>query len=156
MAYPIYSKTTSAFKARIAICTIAGVLSILSGNAYSAEPLGFSLYKLAHSHEFPETGPAVIQWSAKAERDILSVDRAVNRSMREKLDAPGTDVWRSDASAGDCEDFALKKRVRLIRMGYPPRALRIKVVTRFKPNDHAVLEVVTTRRRYVLNVPGAL
>lgn len=129
-------------------------LVAMPSRAVSAEPLGLLLYQLGHPDEFPETGARIIRWSPAVQRDILDVDSTVNHTIRPRLDEPGSDVWQFDAGAGDCEDFALAKRVRLIRMGYPPGALRLTVVTRNKPRDHVVLTVVTSKRRYILDVPG--
>jgi len=120
--------------------------------AAAQEPRAYLLYQIANPSEFPTSGPTSIKWPPKVERDIRAIDRSVNRSMRQRNDPPGEDNWRADVPAGDCEDFALTKRRRLIAMGYPPRALRIMIVSRFKPKDHVVLRVSTTKRVYVLDM----
>lgn len=105
---------------------------------------------MQHSSECPTTGPTAIEWSPKVEKDIRHIDRAVNNSIvprNEKIDE-----WTVNPRTGDCDDFVVSKRHALIEMGYPARALRPKVASRNKPNDHLVLEIVTTRGIYLLDM----
>jgi predicted transglutaminase-like cysteine proteinase len=106
---------------------------------------------MKYSEECPTTGPILIKWSRKVDREIRATDVTVNRVIiprNEKIDA-----WTVNPRYGDCDDFVVTKRHLLIQLGYPPRALRPKVVSRQKKNDHLVLEVVTTWKTYVLDVP---
>ncbi len=52
---------------------------------------------------------------------------------------------------GDCEDFVLEKRKRLIAAGVPRQALLIAVVRDKKGDGHAVLLVKTDKGDYVLD-----
>lgn len=56
---------------------------------------------------------------------------------------------------GDCEDFVLEKRRRLIAAGLPRQALLISVVRDRKGDGHAVLLVKTDRGDYVLDNQAA-
>jgi predicted transglutaminase-like cysteine proteinase len=112
--------------------------------------LAHALYCIEYREECPGTGPAVIKWSRRVERDIRATDARVNQVIiprNEKVDS-----WIVNPRYGDCDDFVVTKRHDLIKLGYPPRALRPKVVSRNKRNDHLVLEVVTTKRIYVLDM----
>lgn len=81
---------------------------------------------------------------------LESVNRSVNRSIRPKNDR-GKDVWAINVSAGDCEDYALTKRARLIRMGFPAGALRMAVARTSSGEGHAVLVVRSSDGDLVLD-----
>ena len=59
--------------------------------------------------------------------DLLAkTNLAVNRGMREQTDAQRhgvKDRWTVGGAAGDCEDFALTKKAKLIKAGWPSSAL---------------------------------
>ena len=112
--------------------------------------LAHAFYCMQHAEECPSKGPAVIEWSPRVDHDIREIDRAVNRSITPRNEVG--DEWTIGPAFGDCDDFVVTKRHALIRIGYPPRALRPKVVSRNRPNDHLVLEVVTTKQTYVLDM----
>lgn len=69
--------------------------------------------------------------------------------------------WRADASEqwdhtlpGDCENFALHKRLLLFSKGLPLGALRVcvgQITRRGRTEQHAVLHVVTDRGDFVLD-----
>ena len=50
---------------------------------------------------------------------LARVQREVNASIEPQPEPPGRDLWRADAAAGDCEDYALAKRARLQAAGLP-------------------------------------
>ena len=86
--------------------------------------------------------------------ELNSVNRTVNRSVREVSDFMiygRKDVWQVPAGKGDCEDFALLKRQRLIDLGWPSSALLMTVVRDRQLDGHAVLTVVTDKGDYVLD-----
>lgn len=81
--------------------------------------------------------------------EIIRVNKLVNRSIRPADDAG--DVWQANVTAGDCEDYALTKRAKLIGIGYPAGALRIAVVKTADGQDHAVLIVRTFQGDFALD-----
>ena len=56
-----------------------------------------------------------------------------------------------DDGHGDCDDYALTKRQKLLAAGLPERALRVAVVTNWRGDRHAVLTVATDKGDYVLD-----
>jgi predicted transglutaminase-like cysteine proteinase len=92
--------------------------------------------------------------------ELKRVNRQVNRSVREVSDLMNfgrKDVWQLPAKKGDCEDFALLKRQRLIALGWPSSALLMTVVRDRRGEGHAVLTVVTDKGDYVLdNMTGRI
>lgn len=61
------------------------------------------------------------------------------------------DFWtRIDENGGDCEDYALEKRKRLLDLGWPLSCLKL-CVCRVEGGGHCVLTVDTDRGTYVLD-----
>lgn len=81
---------------------------------------------------------------------LQKVNDWVNRSIKPQNDE-GADSWDANATVGDCEDYVLVKRRRLIKAGIPPSALRIAFVETRSGVGHAVLVVNTTREQYALD-----
>lgn len=84
---------------------------------------------------------------------LSQVNLAVNRSIEPMSDqkAHGTrEIWLASTRAGDCEDYVLAKRNKLLRRGFKPGHLRI-AVGRSRGEVHAVLVVRTTQGDLVLD-----
>ena len=84
------------------------------------------------------------------EQQLASVNQSVNVSMRALKDG-SSDTWAVGGRTGDCEDFALTKRARLIAAGWPSRALSMTVVKTRSGEGHAVLSVHTSQGTLVLD-----
>lgn len=84
------------------------------------------------------------------EQQLASVNQSVNSSMRPRRDGP-SDRWAIGDRAGDCEDFAMTKRARLIAAGWPSSALSMTVVKTRSGEGHAVLSVHTSNGTLVLD-----
>jgi predicted transglutaminase-like cysteine proteinase len=82
----------------------------------------------------------------------------VNRSVNHEIE-PATDMeiygvaeyWTLPKTRGDCEDYALLKRHRLIAHGWPSSVLLMTVVRDEKNEGHAVLTARTTQGDYILD-----
>ncbi len=83
------------------------------------------------------------------------VNAAVNSRTRELSDRRQYGVeehWALPTRrGGDCEDFVLEKKRRLIAAGLSPRSLLIATVLDRKRNSHAVLVLRTDQGDYVLD-----
>ena len=96
------------------------------------------------------------RFSATPERlsELDALNRAVNREI-----APATDMeiygvaeyWTIPTTRGDCEDYALLKRKRLIARGWPASALLMTVVRDEKGEGHAVLTARTVQGDFILD-----
>ena len=62
-----------------------------------------------------------------------------------------TEYWTIPVSKGDCEDYALLKRQRLMARGWPASSLLITVVRDEKGEGHAVLTARTVQGDFVLD-----
>ena len=86
--------------------------------------------------------------------ELDSVNRTVNREI-----APATDLeiygvaeyWTIPTVRGDCEDYALLKRKRLMERGWPASALLMTVVRDEKGEGHAVLTARTAQGDFILD-----
>lgn len=96
-------------------------------------------------------GPAVAHLTATRERELYRVNAAVNRSIKPAGETGAKDRWQADVAAGDCEDFVLTKRRRLVALGWSPRTLRIAVTRTAEGEGHAVLVVKTSKGDLVLD-----
>lgn len=97
----------------------------------------------------------LVKWTPKKWKELQRINREVNDTMISKTDFElyGVDEnWTLNEKEGDCEDFAILKRQRLIKLGWPAGALLITVV---EPLDdlmmHAVLAVRTSRGDFILD-----
>ncbi|MBY5636185.1 transglutaminase-like cysteine peptidase [Rhizobium leguminosarum] len=99
-------------------------------------------------------GLAVVAMTDKQMLQLKDVNTAVNRTMIGRNDSRNElngDVWKVNVRSGDCEDFALTKRSRLIAMGWSSRALRIATAYTPSGEGHAVLVVRTDKGDLVLD-----
>lgn len=106
-----------------------------------------------------ECGTGTVQearFQARPER-MQELDR-INRSVNKEIE-PATDLeiygqteyWTIPTTRGDCEDYALLKRKRLIALGWPASALLLTVVRDEKGEGHAVLTARTSKGDFILD-----
>lgn len=87
--------------------------------------------------------------------ELDRVNRRVNAEVQPMTDQEQfgvEELWTyPTAGFGDCEDYVLEKRRRLIEAGWPRQSLLITVVRDLKGDGHAILTVVTDRGDYALD-----
>jgi predicted transglutaminase-like cysteine proteinase len=96
------------------------------------------------------------RFDASPERfaQLDAVNRAVNREIEPVTDLElygEADHWTIPSVRGDCEDYVLLKRKRLIALGWPPSALLITVVRDERGDGHAVLTARTLQGDFILD-----
>ena len=119
-------------------------------------PYGFVQFCERMPEECRQGPPEEQRFSATPER--LSELDALNRAVNHEI-APATDMeiygvaeyWTIPTTRGDCEDYALLKRKRLIARGWPPSALLMTVVRDEKGEGHAVLTARTVQGDFILD-----
>lgn len=82
------------------------------------------------------------------EKVLKSVNQEVNRSIKPTIDKG--DTWTVAPKKGDCEDYALTKKSRLITLGFPSSALLITIVLS-NGTGHAVLTVTTDKGDLIMD-----
>lgn len=126
------------------------------GNQTSA-PLGFTQFCSENPAECQSTRmqKTAIPLDERSWRQIVAINAAVNREIIPITDQDHWGVpehWSyPEDGKGDCEDYVLEKRRRLIRAGFPAQTLLITVVRDQRGDGHAVLTVKTDRGDFVLD-----
>jgi predicted transglutaminase-like cysteine proteinase len=99
--------------------------------------------------------PRAARLDARAWRELVRINRAVNDEIEPISDLEhwgSLERWSYPTDGkGDCEDYVLEKRKRLIEAGWPRQSLLITVVRDRKGDGHAVLTVKTDRGDLVLD-----
>ncbi|MFC7396557.1 transglutaminase-like cysteine peptidase [Chelatococcus sp. GCM10030263] len=99
--------------------------------------------------------PERIDLTPRFWRKLVAVNSAINARLQPLADMTHwglTESWDyPDDGKGDCEDYALEKRRRLIAAGFPQRVLLMTVVLDEAGQGHAVLLVRTDRGDLVLD-----
>jgi predicted transglutaminase-like cysteine proteinase len=86
--------------------------------------------------------------------ELEAVNLAVNHEIKPVTDIELyglADYWTVPARQGDCEDYVLLKRKRLLGLGWPASALLITVVRDEKGEGHAVLTARTQQGDFILD-----
>lgn len=84
--------------------------------------------------------------------DLKQVNDQINKSIRPESEKAGArDNWQVNLAQGDCEDYALTKKTKLIKQGWPSNALLITIVDTERGERHAVLTVSTNQGEYILD-----
>ena len=96
------------------------------------------------------TGGGAIVLTDSAMAQLGTINLSVNRSMKAAADG-GRDRWSAGDATGDCEDYALTKKQRLLRLGWPSSALLIALARTGGGEEHAVLVARTDRGDLVLD-----
>ncbi len=103
----------------------------------------------------PSLKAAVADLDERRWRELLAINNRVNRDIEPMTDMDHWGVpekWSYPTDGkGDCEDYVLEKRKRLIAAGFPRQSLLITVVRDKKGDGHAVLMVRTDRGDFILD-----
>jgi predicted transglutaminase-like cysteine proteinase len=102
------------------------------------------------------TGPTILYWTAPVRQTVDRVNRAVNSEVVFVPDPEWQgeeEVWSYPVNGrGDCEDFALEKRRRLVEFGLPRASMTMAIAHhKAKLSSHAVLLLETTGGTLVLD-----
>ena len=126
----MFRKFAFAFAALAAMATSADAISLGAarairpqGSSSVAAPAGYQIFCLRNRSECRGGGAAKLAYTARTGALLRQVNDAVNGALRYRPER--NEAWRVGGSSGDCEDYALTKRSRLIRAGLPAGALRI-------------------------------
>jgi predicted transglutaminase-like cysteine proteinase len=132
---------------------------LLAGSAEAAQslrisntgvaPLPMRFFCASNPAECTAHRDARAQWSDELHTLLTQVNNQVNRSIRPQ--ANPRRGWTVGPSSGDCNDYVLTKRSRLIAMGVPPGALRMAVTATPRGEKHLILVVKTTSGDVVLD-----
>lgn len=125
-----------------------GMLRLCRQNPSACPELQARLTAARNGARAPAAAAPIAMTSALMSR-LRAVNSAVNREIIPRQDRG--DEWTLNARYGDCEEYVLTKRQRLIAAGLPRGALRIAVGHTAAGVGHAVLVVRTTGGDLVLD-----
>jgi len=119
-------------------------------------PYGFVEFCQRMPDQCRQGPPEDQRFSATPERlmELDIINRAANREIAPATDLEvygQTEYWTLPATRGDCEDYALLKRKRLMGRGWPASALLMTVVRDDKGEGHAVLTARTVQGDFILD-----
>jgi len=87
-------------------------------------------------------------------KEMVGINTHANSSVRPVTDLEYYNVeehWAYPDKYGDCEDYVLLKRHRLMQRGWPASSLLVTVVRQTNGDGHAVLTVRTDKADYILD-----
>ncbi len=122
----------------------------------TTQPIGHYEFCLREPVECRQKSPrkAPTELSRKLWAAIVDINNAVNAAVSPRTDIEiwgKEEVWSYPTSIGDCEDYALEKRRRLMALGVPAGDLLMTVVRQRSGAGHAVLTVRTSRGEFILD-----
>lgn len=120
------------------------------------QPIGHYEFCKQYSNECGATGKdkGPLALTQETWKTILNVNYTINTDVQPLTDMEIYGVeeqWTYPDTVGDCEDYVLLKRKRLIEAGISPSNLLITVVLQPNGEGHAVLTVRTDRGDFVLD-----
>ncbi len=123
----------------------------------TTQPVGHYEFCQELSQECRQKTPkrAPVELSRKLWATIIAVNNDVNTSVTPRTDMEiwgREEVWSYPVNGeGDCEDYVLEKRRRLMQAGVPAGNLLITVVRQPNGEGHAVLTVHTGMGDFILD-----
>jgi predicted transglutaminase-like cysteine proteinase len=76
---------------------------------------------------------------------------SVNATVNATIHPAYRDEWTPEQPVGDCKDFAMTKRQRLVNSGWPTSAVPVAIVRTFVGEQHLVLVARTSQGDFVLD-----
>lgn len=148
----------AAILAAVAVSTAdaSGRSMFMSVNGKTSQPIGHHEFCQAHADDcnVHSVSRVRVRLDGARWRDLNQINTAVNTGIRPATDEElfgQPELWTYPDEAGDCEDFVLLKRRKLMEKGWPAAALLITVVRQTNGDGHAVLTVTTDRGDLVLD-----
>ena len=130
--------------------------AFMAVNGKTAQPIGHHQFCQVHSAECAVLSDSRVRVRLDQTRweQLAAINQGVNTGIRPATDQElfgKPEVWDFPDGSGDCEDFVLLKRQRLMEKGWPAAALLITVVRQTNGDGHAVLTVTSNRGDLVLD-----
>ncbi|PSO17614.1 transglutaminase-like cysteine peptidase [Bradyrhizobium sp. MOS002] len=114
-------------------------------------PIGLTKFCLRKPLRCAKTHDMKLISFEEARSEIERINHEINSSIIPRADPPDEPPWNDAATAGDCEDYAMTKRSRLLDLGYPSSALLLAVLSIPTQELHAVLIVESDQGDFVLD-----
>jgi predicted transglutaminase-like cysteine proteinase len=149
----------------IAVMTVAAAAASLPGAALASGMYtgGRTTQPVGH-YEFCQRVPAEcavrsagarpVELTRRLWNEIVTINHQVNVEVAPRTDYEmwgREEYWSYPTNVGDCEDYVLEKRRRLIAVGVPAGNLLVTVVRQPNGDGHAVLTVQTHLGDFILD-----
>ena len=133
----------------------ASALSMKTGSVTS-QPIGhYEFCRLYRDQCSVKSSPGALPRLTPHGWDVVrNINTGVNAAIMPVTDAEAhgrEEVWSYPVDAGDCEDFVLLKRQKLMEAGFSPADLLITVVRKPDGEGHAVLTLRSAQGDFVLD-----
>ncbi|WP_052715757.1 transglutaminase-like cysteine peptidase [Devosia chinhatensis] len=112
-------------------------------------PLPMQFFCASNPRECVAGKDTKARWNDQLHKTLHQVNMQVNAAIRPQANPRGG--WKINPASGDCNDYALTKRSRLIELGVPAGALRLAVTATRRGEKHLILVVKTTAGEVVLD-----
>lgn len=120
-------------------------------SVYTSQPIGHYEFCKRSPYECRPQNPVKPRWVVEDDWSLMmDINLEVNHKIRQVPDK-GRDTWSYPTTVGDCEDFVLLKRRRMIEEGFDPSMLLITAVILPDGRPHAVLTVVGAGDDWILD-----
>lgn len=129
-------------------CGLTVTAHASTGNA-AITPLPMQFFCASNPQECTPARAAKAQWNDDLHQLLSAVNSQVNSAIRPQANPRGG--WKINPAYGDCNDYALTKRSRLIAAGVPAGALRLAVTKTRRGEPHLILIAQTTAGDVVLD-----
>lgn len=131
-------------------------LNVMRTYGNAQPPYGFMRFCDTHPQECTSdaVGLGRFNLTPAGRADLEDINRLVNATIEPITDLElygVTEHWTLPSDKGDCEDYALLKRKKLMERGWPASALLMTVVKDEKGDGHAVLTARTRQGDYILD-----
>ena len=153
------SKLLAALAAIPAVCLAAAASAspiYMSGGDRTTQPIGhYELCQQIPTECAQRSGRAApVELTRTLWKEVVSINNDVNEQVSPRTDQEmwgKEEVWSYPRGQGDCEDYVLEKRRRLMDLGVPAGNLLITVVRQRNGAGHAVLTMRTSLGDFVLD-----
>lgn len=130
-------------------------LSMVTGSVTS-QPIGhYEFCRLNRDECNVKSKPGTLPRLTPRGWDVVrDINTSINAAITPATDAEvygREEVWAYPADAGDCEDFVLLKREKLMKAGFSPADLLITVVRKPDGEGHAVLTLRSAQGDFILD-----
>jgi predicted transglutaminase-like cysteine proteinase len=122
----------------------------------TTQPIGHYEFCQREPQECRQKTPkqAPVELTRKLWAAMIEINNAVNASVSPRTDMEmwgKEEVWSYPTNIGDCEDYALEKRRRLMALGVHAGDLLMTVARQKNGDGHAVLTVRTSHGDFILD-----
>lgn len=129
----------------------------MSAHGLTGAPIGYVNFCRDYPSECRSRrkGPSEVRLTGPRQKELQSVNEAINLAIKpisDEFQYGRVEHWTYPTTGkGDCEDYVLLKKRKLIALGWPANALLITVVRDENNEGHAVLTVRTDHGDLILD-----